>query len=165
MFDQPHSPNAHIFQLNRSDGGVPKLPVFHAMVTPDGMEGDRQRDLRHHGGPDRALCLFTLELILQLQAEGHPIHPGSTGENVTLAGIDLAALNPGDMLALGDKVVIQLTGYAHPCDNIAESFRDHRSTRISQKLHPGDSRVYARVLRGGELRVGQPVVRVTNVEL
>ena len=152
---------AHIFQLNRSNGGVPKLPVFSANVTTLGLEGDRQRNLRVHGGPDRALCLFSLELILKLQGEGHPVHPGSIGENVTLVGIDLAALKPGDMLALGDEVLIEITGYAYPCQNIVASFRDGDSSRVSQKLHPGDSRLYARLRRTGVLRVGMPV-RVLN---
>ena len=37
-----------------------------------------------HGGPERALCLFSLERILELQAEGHPIFPGAAGENITI---------------------------------------------------------------------------------
>jgi MOSC domain-containing protein YiiM len=149
--------DARIFQINRSNGGVPKLPVSSAQVTEQGLDGDRQRDKRNHGGPQRALCLYSLEQILLLQAEGHPIYPGSTGENVTLSGIDLHALGPGDRLALGGEVIIEITGYAHPCQNISDSFADGNSTRISQKLHPGESRLYARVHSGGELRPGLPV--------
>src|SRR3712207_2506655 len=147
----------HIFSLQRSQGGVPKLPVREARVTTHGLEGDRQRDTVHHGGPERALCLFSLEAILQLQAEGHPIYPGSTGENVTVAGLDWAAVSVGDYLALGDDVLVQVTQYTTPCQNIAASFRDGRFTRMSQKLHHGMSRLYVRVLREGTLRVGQPV--------
>jgi MOSC domain-containing protein YiiM len=149
--------DARIFQINRSDGGVPKLPTPSAMVTEQGLDGDRQRDKRNHGGPQRAICLYSLEQILALQAEGHPIYPGSTGENVTLSGVDLHTLAPGDRLALGDDVMIEITGYAHPCQNISGSFADGNSTRISQKLHPGESRLYARVYSGGELRPGLPV--------
>ena len=53
----------------------------------DGLEGDRQRDLRFHGGPLRAVSLYSLELIEALQAEGHPIAPGAMGENLTMAGV------------------------------------------------------------------------------
>lgn len=147
----------HVFQLGASPGGVPKLPVRQAAVTPAGLEGDRQRDLRHHGGPERALCLYSLERILALQGEGHPVFPGSTGENVTLAGIPWEEVRPGARLALGDEVVVEVTSYTVPCRNIAGSFRDRRFSRISQKLHPGDSRVYVRVLRTGTLRIGDPV--------
>ncbi len=121
------------------------------------MAGDRQRDLEHHGGPDRALCLFSLETILALQAEGHPIFPGSTGENVTITGLDWTSLKPGDRLQLGDDVLVQITSYTVPCNNIAPSFEDGTFKRISHKVHPGWSRLYARVLQEGTLRVGQSV--------
>lgn len=147
---------AHIFSIQRSDGGVPKLPVREAEVTFTGLVGDRQRDRRYHGGPERALCLYSLEVILALQAEGHPIYPGSTGENLTIVGLEWAQLRPGICLALG-PVVAQITSYTVPCQNIRESFVDHQFTRIAQKLHPGMSRLYARVLQPGRLRVGDAV--------
>ncbi len=146
-----------IVQLSRSGGGVPKLPVPEAQVTRLGLEGDVQRNRRFHGGPRRALCLYALERIEQLQEEGHPIQPGSTGENVTLQGLDWAMLKPGDRLMLGDEVEIQITSYVAPCKNIGESFRGGEFTRISQKLHPGDARLYARVLREGHVAAGQQV--------
>lgn len=146
-----------IVSLNRSDGGVPKLPVERALVGPNGMEGDRQRNLEFHGGPLRALCLFSLERIEALRAEGHPIEAGTTGENVTISGLDWERVVPGVRLGLGDGTEVEVTSYTVPCRNIRHSFTDGRFTRISQKLHPGYSRVYAKVLRGGELALGDPV--------
>jgi MOSC domain-containing protein YiiM len=147
---------AHIFSLNRSNGGVPKLAVHSAKVTVDGMEGDWQEDRKHHGGPTRALCLFSLEQILTLQAEGHPIFPGSTGENVTISGLEWVTLKIGTKLRLGEAE-IELTSFASPCDTIKESFSDERSVRISNKVNPGWSRLYARVLKEGNLKVGDQV--------
>jgi len=149
--------DGRIFQLSRSDGGVPKLAVREAVLTQTGLEGDRQRDTRFHGGPERALCLFPLELILELQAEGHPVFPGSVGENVTVVGVEWQSLKPGARLVFGDEVVIEITGYATPCRKIIDSFLDGDFKRISQKLRPGDARLYARVIRTGRLAVGQPV--------
>ncbi len=154
----PHRPEGRILQINISRGGVPKHPVEQAVVTTEGIAGDYQRDQRdqrNHGGPSRALCLFTIEEIHRLQAEGHPIAPGSAGENITLEGLDLATLAPGTRLTLGDEVEIELTSYTTPCDNIAASFVGGDFTRISHKLHPGESRIYARVIRGGTLAPGQ----------
>lgn len=148
---------AHIFSLQVSDGGVPKLAVREVLLELNGLAGDRQRNLRYHGGPQRAVCLLALETILALQAEGHPIYPGSTGENVTVTGIDWPALRPGDRLALGGDALIELTSFAAPCTNIAGSFQGGMFKRLSAKLHPGASRWYARVLRPGLLAVGQPV--------
>ena len=146
-----------IFQLNISNGGVPKLAVREAVLTSGGLEGDRQRDLRYHGGPQRALCLFALESVLELQAEGHPIFPGSVGENLTVVGLDWSGLTPGARLALGEEALVEITSYTAPCKNIRASFAGGDFKRISQKIHPGDSRLYARVLRPGRLSVGQPV--------
>ncbi len=146
-----------IFQLNVSKGGVPKLAVREAVLTAGGLEGDRQRDLRFHGGPDRAVCLFALERILELQAEGHPIFPGSAGENVTVAGLDWSRLAPGARLALGAHALVEVTSYTSPCKKIAASFLGGDFKRISQKVRPGDSRLYARVLRPGRVGVGQGV--------
>jgi MOSC domain-containing protein YiiM len=147
----------YIFQLNCSKGGVPKRAAQEALLTKKGLVEDRQAKRFIHGGPQRALCLYALELIEHLQAEGHPIFPGSTGENVTIAGLDWATLKPGSRLALGDEVVIEISSYTTPCKTIAASFNDGAFTRISQKQHPGWSRLYARVLQTGRLAQGQPV--------
>lgn len=146
-----------IFQLNVSDGGVPKLAVREAALTAAGLTGDRQRDLRYHGGPARAVCLFALERVLELQAEGHPIFPGSTGENLTVVGLDWSGLAPGARLALGEEAVVEITSYTSPCKKIAASFARGDFKRISQKVRPGHSRLYARVLCSGLLAVGQTV--------
>ena len=146
-----------IVSLNRSSGGVPKRAVSEARVTRGGMEGDRQRNLKHHGGPERALCLYSADLIASLRVEGHVIEPGSLGENVTIAGLDWRLLEPGVRADLGD-VLVEITSYAMPCRNIAPVFADGRSGRVSQRTHPGESRVYARVLREGTLRVADRVV-------
>jgi MOSC domain-containing protein YiiM len=147
---------ARIAQISRSGGGVPKHAVAAARVTTLGLEGDVQSNRKLHGGPERALCLFSLERIRALQAEGHPIRPGSIGENLTLEGLDWSRMVPGTPLRLGAEVVIQIAGYTAPCTNITGSFRDRDYARVSQKLHPGDSRVYARVLREGEIAAGDP---------
>jgi MOSC domain-containing protein YiiM len=151
-----------IFQLNVSDGGVPKLAVREAVLTQGGLEGDRQRDLRYHGGPERALCLFALERVLELQAEGHPIFPGSTGENLTVVGLDWPRLKPGARLALGAEALVEITSYTSPCKTLVASFTGGDFKRISQKVHPGDSRLYARVLRPGRLAVGQSIKLLSN---
>ena len=146
-----------IHQINISDGGVPKLPVHEAEVTPLGLVGDRQANTKHHGGPERALCLYALERITALQGEGHPISPGSTGENLTLTGLGWTQVIPGTRLLLGDEVVIEITKYTLPCAKIAGSFIDGEIGRVAQEQHPGWSRVYAKVLVEGCVQTGDSV--------
>jgi len=138
-------------------GGVPKLPVVAALLTRHGVAGDRQLDLEHHGGPERAVCLFASERIAALAAEGHPIAPGTTGENLTIAGLDWQALRAGDRLLVADGVVLEVSGPAPPCRTIAGSFVDGQFGRIAHRSHPGWSRLYARVLVEGLVREGAPV--------
>jgi MOSC domain-containing protein YiiM len=158
---QDHGVSGTIHQINISPGGVPKLPVEEARVTRLGIVGDGHNDTENHGGPLAALCLYALEEIERLQAEGHPITPGTAGENVTLVGIDWSAMAPGARLALGKEVVIELTDYATPCQTIRDSFVAQDFVRISQKLHPGESRVYARILREGTIRPGDAAQLLT----
>lgn len=152
-------PEGRIAQLSVSRGGVPKLPVLAARVGPLGLEGDAVKHTRVHGGPERALCLYSLERLRALVAEGHSPVPGALGENVTIEGLDWDEVRPGVRLALGPDVEVEVTRYTTPCSTISASFRDGDSMRIHEDRHPGWSRVYARVHRSGRLEVGMPVVR------
>lgn len=150
-------PYPHVHQINVSDGGIPKRPVLEAKVTKSGIAGDRQRNLKLHGGPERAICLYSLDLIERLQEEGHPIDAGSTGENLTLAGLDWNELAPGTRLTVGPEVRLQIASYCAPCELNACWFHDKVIERISQKTNPGWSRLYARVLAEGIVRPGDAI--------
>ena len=147
-----------LVSINVSNGGVPKRPLKHCLITEKGLEGDRQRDLEYHGGPLRAVSLYSQDLIAALQAEGHPISAGTIGENLTLAGVSWSEMIPGARFDIGE-VRIELTDYAAPCNKIAASFRDRRTGRVAEKAHPGWSRLYARVLKEGMVRLGDDVSR------
>ena len=147
---------ARIVQLSVSNGGVPKKAVESVRVTALGLEGDAHRNREHHGGPERAVCLFAMETIRALQAEGHPLVPGALGENVTLEGLDWSAVQPGARVRLGAEVVVEITRYTTPCFHIRPAFRDGDYSLVSQNRHPGRSRVYARVLETGTVRRGDP---------
>jgi MOSC domain-containing protein YiiM len=122
-----------------------------------GLVGDAQNDTKHHGGPERALCLYSLDRIRSLQAEGHPIDVGTVGENVTVEGINWDAVVPGIRLRIGQDVLLEIVSFTDPCKTIRASFIDGKFVRIAQKLYPGWSRVYARVLSEGRIHFGDPV--------
>ena len=143
------SSSGQIIQINISDGGTPKLSIPEAQITPEGLIGDHQRHLKYHGGPDRAVCLWSAEIIQILQSEGHPIESGSAGENITVAGLAWEQLVPNMQLQLGDTVRLLITDYAAPCRHISRYFSDRCYSRISQKHHPGTSRLYDSVVRSG----------------
>ena len=142
-------------------GGVPKRPIDRTVITTRGLIGDGQRTKEPvHGGPEKAVCLFGVEQIRRVNADGHHLYPGAIGENLTLSGLDLGGLASGDRLRIGDPAtgpIIQLSDPAAPCKNIAGSFEDWRIARVSHKVRPEDSRWYARVLREGPVVSGDPI--------
>jgi MOSC domain-containing protein YiiM len=125
--------DGRIVQLSVSAGGVPKLQISEAEITA------------------------SAEVLAALAREGHAASPGAVGENVTVEGLPWERVVPGARLGLGEQVVLEITRYASPCKTIAHVFRDGISDRISQKSHPGESRVYARVLAPGRVQTGDAV--------
>ncbi|MGZ8474852.1 MAG: GNAT family N-acetyltransferase [Candidatus Limnocylindria bacterium] len=147
-----------LLHVNVSRGGVPKRQVDVARITATGVEGDRQSAVTVHGGPHRAVSILGIEAIQRVAAEGHPIAPGTTGENLTTEGFDVSTLPPGTRLAIGEEVELELAAPAGPCETIRESFIGGRFARLNGDRHPTDSRMYARVITEGEVRPGDPIV-------
>ena len=147
-------------QLNISPGGMPKLPVPSALVTRDGVAGDWQKNRKYHGGPNRAVCLFSEELYGWLREQGvKGLVNGAIGENFTTRGIDLMALAKGDRLRVGRECVIQLTDVREPCRQLKKW--DARFP----KLIVGRSGWVAKVVREGEVRAEDVIERVTRESL
>jgi len=156
----PAAARGRIASINVSGGGVPKVSRAEAWISRNGVYGDNQADRKHHGGPDRAVCIYALEVIRALEAEGHPVGVGRTGENLTVSGVDWELVAPGTVWRAG-AALLEVASYTAPCKTIRDCFLDKRYKRISQKLNPGWSRVYARVLEEGRVRAGSDFVAVS----
>lgn len=148
-----------VVQVNVSRGGVPKLPVEGTMVRTLGLDGDGHTEPEPmHGGPDKAVSLYSIEAIGRVAADGHRAFPGAFGENLTLEGIEMDRLAAGDRLVIGaGGLAIELTSNASPCTTLQHWFSDGRFARISQKVHPEDARWYARVMTEGPVSPGDDV--------
>lgn len=139
---------AHLSQLSRSFGGMPKLAVPFALVTVDGVEGDWQKNRKYHGGRDRAICLYSVELYAWLnQTLGLKLSPGTIGENFTLEGMDLDSLHVGDRVKVG-TCVIELTAIREPCRQL------NRWHPRLLKIILGHSGWVAKVIEPGAVRGG-----------
>ena len=149
--------NGLVHSINISSGGVPKRTVDSANIGKKGVEGDFNRFRDGLGGdPDRAVCIFSLERIEDLKQEGHPIEVGSTGENLTIQGIEWISLVEGARMEVGD-VILELSEPCAPCSKIGESFIGRRFGRVDQEQEFGWSRWLARVVREGSVSVGDSV--------
>ena len=142
---------AILAQINMSDGGMPKLPVSEARVAINGLVGDRQRNTSFHGGPKRAICLFSEELYQWLRdSHGIDLTAGQIGENFTTRGLDLGALKPGERLRVGE-CVIRITGVRIPCSQLRKWDGD------LPELLVGRSGWVAEVVAEGTVRCGDPI--------
>lgn len=130
-----------------SNGGVPKENVATVNVHFEGIVGDNQFDKKHHGGPQRAVCVLENELLLKLKSEGHPIQAGTTGENLLVEGFNLGI---GSIFKI-DEVELEVVSAATPCKTISASFTDGYFNRISHKKYPGETRWYCKVLKEGQI--------------
>lgn len=143
----------HLAQLNISPGGMPKLPIASALVTHAGVEGDWQLNRKYHGGPDRAVCIFSVELYDELRRDGIDLAPGSVGENFTTAGLDLCALSTGDRLQVG-PCLIEITKVRIPCRSL-----DQWDKRLLTLIKNRSGWV-ARVLVDGMVQTGDRIEMV-----
>src|SRR5665213_1682660 len=92
-------------QINRSNGGLPKLAITGpVMLTESGVEGDRQRDLRYHGGPRKAILMIASE-VLDLLSPRFPVYAGALGENLTVEGLDPHAWRAGQVYRVGEALI------------------------------------------------------------
>ncbi len=146
-----------VTQVNVSTGGVPKTAIESAIVSPTGLFGDAQADRRHHGRPVQAVCLWSADVIAELAAAGHPIAAGNAGENITVAGIDWAALQPGARIDVG-SVPMLISAHAIPCAKNAQWFADRNFNHILHDDNPGFSRLYAIPLGTGAIAAGDAVI-------
>ena len=152
--------SAKVTGLHISRGGVPKNPVNSLSVTYNGCQGDDQADKKYHGGKNKAICLFQQEILDSLFTNGHPISPGSTGENILIEGIEIGSIEVGTCLKIGE-IEIMVTQDAPPCKTIRNSFIDGEFNKISHRKNPNFTRWYASVTVTGTVTNGD-VVELIN---
>jgi len=157
--ERPAEVEGFVHQVSTSGGGVPKTSTDGGYVSLSGLVEDGHAE-SFHGGPHKALCLFSLEVIESLQAQGHPLAPGAAGENVTVGGIDWARVSPGTRWMIGADVEIEITNYTVPCQKNSRWFLNGDISQMNQERFPGRSRVYARVLTEGFIQAGDQFVGV-----
>lgn len=135
------------------------------MVDSDGVEGDRQRNLRVHGGPDKAVLMISAEFVDELGARGYPVVYGSLGENFTVSGLDRAMWRSGQRYRIGSDATIELTTLRAPCLNLdvygpgiqGEIYDLRCKARDVNSPKWANGGFYARVVRPGLVIAGMAV--------
>ena len=138
-------------QVNVSGGGMPKRLVAEAKVTREGVAGAWQKTRKYHGGPNRAVCIYSEELYAWLREKGVEVSNGDIGENFTTRGIDLQKLSKGSRLRVGKDCVVQITDVRVPCGQLRKWDGD------LPELIVGRSGWVAKVVKEGVVRAGDEI--------
>ena len=143
--------------MNRSQGtiialsiskkkGIPKTNVDSCFLKEEwGIDGDI-----HAGNWHRQVSLLAMESIEKMREKGLNVRPGAFAENITTEFIDLPNLRVGDRIGLGETE-LEITQIGKECH-----------ARCAIYYAAGDcvmprEGVFARVISGGVLQVGDPV--------
>ncbi len=102
----------------------------------------------------RQVHLLHSELLGELQSEGFAVAPGSMGENILTANIDLLGLSTGTRLTLGRDAVLEVTGLRNPCKQL-QQIDPALLPRLAHRDESGKlirlAGIMAIVLRAGEI--------------
>lgn len=133
-----------------------KKPV-HAQVpvTELGLVGDEQGDRAKHGGPDKALCVFSGENYEYYERLlGRRLDHPAFGENLTVEGLTENAVCIGDVLSIGDAM-LQVSLPRNPCYRLGARYDVKELPLWFERS--GRTGFYLRVLQEGTLNTGDGI--------
>ena len=119
------------------------------LIEKEGMETDA------HSGSGRQVSLLARESIEKIRAKGLAVQYGDFAENLTTEGIDLPAFPVGTRLKVGADALLEVTQIGKVCHD-----RCHIFFAVGDCVMPREG-IFARVLRGGVITVGDTIETVT----
>jgi MOSC domain-containing protein YiiM len=112
------------------------------LVENHGLEGDA-----HAGNWHRQVSLLSHDKIQAFRERGAEVADGDFGENLVVEGFDFQSLGPGTRLKCGEAL-LEMTQMGKECHSPCQIYH-----RMGDCIMPREG-VFARVLRGGMIRVG-----------
>ena len=140
---------AKVIAVCRSrEKGTKKGTIDEGALREDyGLVGDAHADCCTH----RQVSLLAVESINKMQNLGFDIGPGDFAENLTTEGIGLASLPIGTYVSIGKEAILEITQIGKECHTGCAIFR-----QIGKCIMPKEG-VFARVIRGGLVKTGDPI--------
>ena len=128
--------------------GTTKKPMAEGILKENcGLEGDAHADCCTH----RQVSLLAAESIDKIRELGFEVGPGDFAENLTTRGVELASLPVGTEIYIGDDIALEVTQIGKKCHTGCAIYK-----QIGRCIMPKEG-IFARVLRGGPVRAGDPV--------
>jgi len=145
----PESSRGEVASVNVSSvKGVPKSPVERIVLNGRGVEGDA-----HAGAWHRQVSLLGEESIGRfVEQTGRQTGPGEFAENITVRGLDFAALGMLDRIQVG-QAELEVTQFGKDCHGSRCAIFE----QVGKCVMPSEG-VFARVVSGGEVKPGDAVL-------
>lgn len=143
-------PEDYTYEGKVVSSAIYKKPIDHSVyLTALNFEGDRQADLIHHGGPDKAINAYVYEHYAYWEAHlERKLAPAAFGENLTLCGAFETDICIGDKYQLGEAIV-QVSQPRMPCFKLA--MKHGVPDLAAQVVKSGYTGFYLRVLKEGQV--------------
>lgn len=127
--------------------GTRKLQVSEAtLLVEHGLEGDA------HAGPwHRQVSFLASESIEQARGKGLNVTFGDFAENIATEGIDWPKVPVGTRLEIGESALVEVTQIGKECHNKCAIYY-----MAGDCIMPREG-VFARVLKGGNIRCGDDI--------
>lgn len=141
--------------------GIFKEPVAgEVAVTKRGLPGDGQADLVHHGGPDKAVCVYSFAHREHWEnAWGKEMAYAAFGENFSVEGARETEVCVGDVIRAG-TALFQVSQARLPCFKLGLK---HGLPELPQEVQrTGYTGFYLRVLEEGAVRAGDELTLVSR---
>ena len=140
--------------------GIYKEPVDGRVpIRTLNLDGDRQADLRVHGGRDKAVYAYPSEFYEHWSRERPELDfgPGTFGENLTTEGLLDENISVGDRFRVGTAELV-VTQPRFPCFKLG--IKMGRDEFVTEFLERGLHGFYLAVAREGEVEAGNPIVEL-----
>jgi MOSC domain-containing protein YiiM len=133
--------------------GICKKPVTAPLqLTKHGFEGDGVGDLRHHGGSDKAVCVYSIDYYeFWEKILGRKMPDAAFGENLSVTDMKEDDVCIGDIYRAGTATV-QVSQPRQPCSTLAARYG--REDFVKLVVDSGRTGFYLRVLEAGIVRTG-----------
>jgi MOSC domain-containing protein YiiM len=150
-------PKEEIFHGKAITTGICKKPVSGLLsLRVLGFEGDGVADTKNHGGPDKAVCVYSLDHYPYWEdILGIKLPPAAFGENLSVSNLKEEEVCIGDVFQLGPATV-QITQPRQPCRTLADRYG--RNDLVKLVVNSGFTGFYLRVLQEGMVEMGTPLV-------
>lgn len=141
------------YEENRFEDFI-RVPVDAVEVVEDfGILGDQKA----RKGSVRQVNVLSAEWLATLTPLGYRTKPGEMGEQLIVAGFRVEELLKGDRFRIGDDVVLEITKPRTGCSRL-----EHSQGKPLREFQPAIG-MLARVITGGRIAVGDPVVALRAV--